>query len=240
MSPPPQPRFPIGLTLATLIALAILGGLGVWQVQRLHWKEALLAHIAALKTAPARPLDGALAALARGGEADFTRVGLDCPDLEQRPTIKLYAVWGGEAGFRLIAACPLKDQPFASLLVDRGFVRQDAAALPPSPGLLDRPVVGVLRKGDRKTFVTPDNQPAQRLFYFRDVPAMAAVLGAQKPAPIFLMLEQPAPKSGLPVPAPIPPDIPNRHLEYAITWFGLAGALLAVYLATLWRRMATQ
>ncbi len=66
---------------------------------------------------------------------------------------------------------------------------------------------------------------------------MARVLGADHPAPIFLMLESPAPKAG-PVPAPIPPNIPNRHLEYAVTWFGLAAALLAVYLASLWRRLA--
>ena len=233
-----KPRFPIGLTLFTLIALAILCGLGVWQVQRLHWKETLLGHIAALRTAPAQALAGPLAIMARGGDADFTRASFDCPDLEQRPYIKLYAIWGGEAGYRIIAACPLSGEPYASLLVDRGFVRQDAANLAPDTGSLAGPVVGVLRRGDKKTFVTPDNQPAQRLFYSRDIPAMAQVLGAVRPAPIFLMLEQPAPKAGVPLPAPIPPDIPNRHLEYAITWFGLAAALLGVYLASLWRRLA--
>ena len=233
-----KPRFPVVLTLFTALALAILCGLGVWQVQRLHWKEALLARIAALQTAAPRPLGVALGDLAHGGDLDFTRVAADCPDLERRPFVKLYAVWGGEAGYRIIAACPLQGQPYASQLVDRGFVRQDDAASLSAVGAdLVRPVVGVLRRGDKKTFVTPDNQPAQRLFYFRDIPAMARVLGADHPAPIFLMLESPAPKAG-PVPAPIPPNIPNRHLEYAVTWFGLAAALLAVYLASLWRRLA--
>jgi len=223
------------LTLFALLGLAVLCGLGVWQVQRLHWKQALLARIAALQSAPARPLGPVLSKLAQGGDADFTRVGADCPDLERRPFVRLYAVWGGEAGYRIITACPLQGQPYASLLVDRGFVRQDAAAIAPG-GELDQPVIGVLRRGDKKTFVTPDNQPAQRLFYSRDIAAMAQVLGASRPAPIFLMLERPAPKAG-PTPAPIPPDIPNRHLEYAVTWFGLAAALLAVYLASLWRRL---
>lgn len=238
MTAAPDRRFPIGLTVFTVIALAVLCGLGTWQVQRLHWKEALLAHIAALRTAPARPLDGPLAALAGGGDADFTRVSADCPDLEQRPYLKLYAVWDGQAGSRIIAACPLKSGPYGSLLVDRGFLPQTAPPLASSAAPLSEPVTGVLRHGDKKTFVTPENQPAQRQFYYRDVAAMAAVLGAPRPAPIFLMLEKPAPKAGLPLPAPIPPDIPNRHLEYAITWFGLAAALLGVYLASLWRRLA--
>jgi surfeit locus 1 family protein len=63
---------------------------------------------------------------------------------------------------------------------------------------------------------------------------MAAALKAPAPAPVFLMLESPAPQ-GPPLPSPLPTDIPNRHLEYALTWFGLALALLAVYIAKLVR-----
>ncbi len=68
---------------------------------------------------------------------------------------------------------------------------------------------------------------------------MAGQLRAAAPAPVFLMVEQPAPPSGLPVPAPIPADIPNRHLEYALTWFGLAASLIGVYAAMLLRRRRT-
>ncbi len=144
----------------------------------------------------------------------------------------------GEAGFRIITACALGGQPYASLLVDRGFVRQDAMAglSRQTSAPLGRPIVGVLRRGDKKTFVTPPNDPANRLFYFRDPAGMAAVLGVSRAAPIFLMLEAPAPPSGGPVIAPVPTDIPNRHFEYAVTWFGLAAALLVVYVASLWRR----
>jgi surfeit locus 1 family protein len=232
--------FPIYLTLFTALALALLVGLGVWQVKRLHWKEDLLARIAALQSAPPKPLGQVLSRLGQGVDIDFTRVQLDCPGVERGPYVKLYAVHDAEAGFRIITACALTGQPYANLLVDRGFVRQDALAAwkPEAGAALDRPIVGVLRRGDKKTFVTPDNQPAQRLFYSRDIPAMAQVLGAKDAAPTFLMLETPAPAAGGPVPAPVPADIPNRHLEYAVTWFGLALALLGVYLATLWRRWA--
>jgi len=65
---------------------------------------------------------------------------------------------------------------------------------------------------------------------------MAAALHAARPAPVTLMLERPAPEGGLPRPAPVPTNIPNNHLGYAITWFGLAAALVGVYLAMLFRR----
>ena len=77
----PRRGFPVGLTIATAIAFAILVALGTWQVQRLHWKEGLLARIAALKAAPARPVGAVLDEVAHGGDADFTRVSATCPGL---------------------------------------------------------------------------------------------------------------------------------------------------------------
>jgi len=221
-----------------LLALVILVGLGVWQLQRLKWKEGILARIAALQSAPARPLEGLLAA---GGDLDFVRATVACPDLERRPMLRMYAVRDGQPGYRLIAACPITAKGFSSILVDRGFTpfEQSAAAMQPGRATLPGPVIGVLRKGDKATFVTPPNQPTQNLWYSRDMPAMAQALNATAVAPVFLMLEQPAPPPGGPVPAPVPVDIPNRHMEYAATWFGLAGALVGVYVAMLLRKRQT-
>jgi surfeit locus 1 family protein len=98
-------------------------------------------------------------------------------------------------------------------------------------------MTGVLRAPDRATFVTPANQPQDNHWYSRDVPAMAKALGAPDSAPVMLMAETSTnPQWKALIPAPIPADIPNRHLEYALTWFGLAGSLLAVYAAAVWRR----
>jgi surfeit locus 1 family protein len=215
-----------------VLALAILVGLGTWQLRRLAWKEALLARIEALKAAPAEPLAVALRRLPDGGEADFVRVTGACPDLAARPYLRLHALHEGVLGYRLIAACPVADGPYRSILVDRGFVAQEeAASVTPDPTPLAAPLVGVLRKADTRNAFTPADRPDQNLWYGRDVNAMAAALGAPGPAPLFLMLESPAPRSGRPLPAAIPTDIPNRHLEYALTWFGLALALLGVYIA---------
>ncbi len=222
--------------LLVLVCLAILVGLGVWQLQRLKWKEDLLRRVAALQAAPPRPLDEVLEA---GGDLDFVRVSAPCPDLERRPTLRLFAVWNGAAGYRLIAACPISAAGFSTILVDRGFTPQEgaqAAMQPGRAGPLPGPVIGVLRKGDKANFVTPANRIGENLWYSRDVPAMAKQLGAAAPTPVFLMLEQPNPGGMGPQPAPVPADIPNRHLEYALTWFGLAASLIGVYAAMLLRR----
>lgn len=224
----------LGAAATVLVCLAILIGLGVWQLQRLKWKEGALARVAALQAAPARPLADVLNA---AGDLDFVRVRLDCPDLERRPLLRLFAVREGAPGYRLITACPASGGGYSSILVDRGFASFDqaTAAMRPGRAALPQPITGVLRRGDKPTFVTPKNRVAENLWYSRDVPAMAAQLHAAVPAPVYLMLERPAPASGLPVPAPVPPDIPNRHLEYALTWFGLAAALIGVYAAMLLR-----
>jgi surfeit locus 1 family protein len=231
-------RFPVGLTLATAIALAILIGLGVWQLQRLKWKEGLLAHIAALQSAKAAPAGAVLDDLARGRDVDFTRVTATCPGLASAPFLELYAVREGGAGVRLISACEVPSFRYRTILVDRGFVPDTASDRPKVDPADRRPVTvtGVLRKPDRPSFISPKNRPGH--WFTRDIPAMAAALGAPAPAPVFLFAETPTnPALKALTPAPLPAEIPNRHLEYAITWFGLAAALLGVYAASLFRRV---
>jgi len=232
--PSARARFAVVPALATAIGVAILIGLGVWQIQRLHWKEALLAHIAALHAAPPQPLAAVLARARAGADVDYTRVTATCPSVETTPYVRLYAVKDGDAGWRIITGCPLAGQAYGAILVDRGFVLQDQAQTGGQP--IAAPIVGVLRKGDAKTFVTPANDARANLWYWRDIPAMARALGVANPAPSFLMLEQPAPPAGGPEIAPLPSDIPNNHLQYVITWFGLAAALAGVYLASLWAK----
>jgi len=231
-------RLPVGLTIAVLIGLAILCSLGVWQVQRLHWKEHLLGRIAALQAAPAQPADAALDRLARGGDLDFTRVTADCPGLGAAPFLELHAIRDGQAGSRLISPCAVAGQRYRTLLVDRGFVADVISARPPVNRADRTPlrVTGVLRAPDPPNAFTPPNETQANHWYSRDVAAMARTLGAPAPAPLMLMAETSTnPGWKALVPAPLPTEIPNRHLEYAITWFGLAGALLAVYAAMLWR-----
>ncbi|MDP3658850.1 SURF1 family protein [Phenylobacterium sp.] len=232
-------RFPIGATIAMLVALAALVGLGLWQLQRLTWKTDLLARIAALQGAPATLLGPALDSAADGANLQFRRVVVDCPGLAQAPFLELYGLREGGAGSRLISACKVDAARYRTILVDRGFVADTISARPPVDGAATAPVrmVGVLRLPDKATFVTPPNDVAANRWFSRDVAAMAKALDAPAPAPLFLMAETSSnPEWKALTPAPIPTEIPNRHFEYALTWFGLAGSLLAVYAAMLWRR----
>jgi surfeit locus 1 family protein len=221
------------MTIAVAISLTLLAGLGFWQVQRLHWKEGLLARVHALQAASPAPVAPVLQRAKAGVDVDFTRVAADCPDIETSPFLKLWSVPDERSGYRIITACRLADAPYASILVDRGFIVQDdAGRLAAGQGeRIGGPITGVLRKGDRANTFTPPNQLSQNLWYARDIPAMAHVLGVSDPAPVFLMLEKPAPKGVAPTPAALPTDIPNNHLQYAITWFGLALVLAGVFAA---------
>lgn len=219
-----KPRFPIVLTIATLIAFAILCGLGSWQVKRLAWKEDLLARIETLKTAPAIPLVQALARADRGEDVDFVRVATDCAPGATAPLPLVYGVRDGDMVWRAMAACRLAGQTHGVVLLDLGLVDALSGQVQPKAQTFAAParVVGVLMApkalgGDRDK-------------------ALAA-FAADRPASHILMVETASPAVAGVTPAPLPAEISNRHLEYALTWFGLAVTLLFIYAAMLWRRM---
>jgi surfeit locus 1 family protein len=224
------------LSLLFLLALGLLVSLGVWQLQRLAWKEDLLARIAAAERAPGAELSGVLEAVREGKDVEFTRVVTDCPGLDQAPYLKLYALQDRVTGFRAVSLCRVEDAPYPAILVDRGFVQDADAARLTSGGRSPehRAVVGVLRSPEPPNRFTPQNRDG--VWYSRDARAMAAALGGGEVAPVFLMLESPPPQGFGPRPAAVPRQISNNHLGYAITWFGLAAALAGVYLALLLRR----
>jgi len=226
--------FPFGLTLAAAIGVAILVALGVWQLQRLKWKEGLLAHIAALQSARATDIGPVLDAGAAGRDVDYSRVRVTCPGAATAPYLELYALREAQAGVRLISACPVDSAHYRTVLVDRGFIPDTAAARPKVDAASAAPLIltGVLRRPDKPSVFAARNKPGH--WFTRDVAGMAAALQAPAPAPVFLYAETPTnPELPALIPAPVPTDIPNRHLEYALTWFGLAAALAGVYAAKL-------
>ncbi|HEX8569867.1 MAG TPA: SURF1 family protein [Caulobacteraceae bacterium] len=233
---PAPPRRRPGLTIGFLVALVVLTGLGVWQLQRLQWKRALLQRIENAQVQPAVALEEALKAHRDGLDVEYARVVTDCPGIDQAAYLKLFAVRERVIGFRAVSACEVDDTSYGSILVDRGFVAEGDTGRMPAPGGSSpkhRPVVGVLRLPEPPTFVTPEDRPAENAWFRRDVAAMAKALNARAPAPLFLMLESPPPPGFGPTPAPLPAAVSNRHLGYALTWFGLAAALIAVYAAML-------
>ena len=216
--------FPVGLTAATAIALAILCGLGAWQVQRLHWKQGVLARIDKLKSAPALPLVQVLTAQAKPEDLAWTRVSVDCGDVASPPLPLVYGVRDGDVVWRAQAPCAILAGPYDMVLVDRGLVPSLTGQVAPPARAFDAPrrVVGVL---------TPIKQLGG------DRAQVLARFPGRKPAPLVLMAESETPAPAGITPAPLPAEISNRHLEYALTWFGLAVTLLFIYAAMLWRRV---
>jgi len=231
-------RFPLGLTIAAAIALAILLGLGTWQVRRLDEKRAEMAAVEAAARAEPIPIALALERAERGAKLDYVRVEATCPGLAQAPYVEIFSILEGEPGVRLVSACRLSGGRWRSVLVDRGFVAETISARPPVDARAGEPLTirGVLRgPGRRSPFAAP---PSQGKFYARELPPIAQALNADRPAPLFLMAETSTnPEWQALKPAPLPTAMSNRHLEYAITWYGLAAALAGVYAVMLWRRM---
>ena len=90
-------------------------------------------------------------------------------------------------------------------------------------------IVGALRWPDTRHWFTPNDDAAHNLWFNRDPHAIAAAKGLGAVAPFFVEMEAPVPPGGLPSPGKIVVNLPDNHLQYAITWYGLAAALAGVF-----------
>ena len=234
MAKPAGQRFSVLTLILVILAVLALCGLGAWQVQRLQWKTGLLARVQALQYAPAEPLNVALNHLQAGRDVDFIRVTTACEPAPPAPAARVYTITDDGPGWRPIVLCRLKSGPYPAVLLDLG-VEPDAARAADVALAAPPEITGVLRRAPKRRpfMATPVSGPGE--FGWRDARGIAGALGAADAAPVFLMLERPAAATAIrPQPAPI--DIPNNHLGYAITWFGLAAALIAIYIAALVKR----
>jgi surfeit locus 1 family protein len=225
-------RFPWGLTVAVVPALALLIALGVWQVQRLAWKERLIDAAEAAAAQPPAPLATVLALHA----PEFRKVVVTCPGLETAPFVELQSIHDGEAGVRLVSACAPRDFP-AVFLIDRGFVADGISARPPvSPSTLPTTVLAEVREVPAPSGMAPP--PSNGRFFARDSAAMARALNVADvdPNTLYALTSSNPGWAALRPTAP-PAAFSNNHLGYALTWFGLAIALVGFYVALVWRRM---
>lgn len=227
------PRFPIVLTLAAAAVLGLLLTLGVWQAQRLTWKEGLIAQAEAVAQLPPVPLEEAL----KAADPEFRRVILTCRGLGAAPFVELQTIEDGEAGVRLISACPVEGQ--GTVLVDRGFVPTETTGRPAVDEGDSMPVVaaGVLRRAPVPGAMTPP--PSGRLFYGRDMAAMARALNVEGPVSPFTLYATTSTNPDWTALRPVAPPtaFANNHLGYALTWFGLAAVLIVFYIVMLRRRL---
>ncbi|MBC1182424.1 SURF1 family protein [Brevundimonas sp. WCHBH090558] len=226
-------RFPWILTVLTVLGLILLIGLGVWQVERLKWKEGLIAAADEAAAKPRAPLEQVLAE----GDLEFRKALIVCPGLASAPFVELQSIHDGEAGVRLISACKPAGADF-TLLIDRGFVGDGVTERPPVvETTLPLVMVGEFRTFDKPGAMSP--APRDGRFYARDTTAMAKALnvaGPVRPEAVFAITAVNPEFPSLRPSAP-PAAFSNNHFGYALTWFGLAIALAGFYVALLRRRI---
>nr|WP_210303989.1 SURF1 family protein [Rhizobium esperanzae] len=235
----PRRRLPVATGILVLIALAILISLGTWQVERLHWKEGLLADIAARQVAAPVPLAEIEAMAASGGDIEYRKVTATGRYINNKER-HFFATWRGQTGFYVYTPLELADG--RTLLVNRGFVPYEnkEPEMRMQGQLTDQQTVTGLARSKlpgKPSWVVPDNDVAKNIFYWKDLDVMAESVGLDKARviPFFVDADSTPNPAGLPIGGVTQVDLPNDHLQYAFTWYGLA-AVLVVVVAISWFR----
>ncbi len=218
------------LTVCTLVALAILVVLGNWQLQRLEWKKNLISIVESRTNAPPRSLDALLDVAEMGHQVEYAPVRTEGAFVEGA-VAPVFGTYDGAPGVFLFQ---LFQTEAGAIYVNRGFVPQsvDEAASPTPAGATE--IAGLLRTPERvgppASWFRRAGAGADGLWFLRDPEAMASVNGAGPVLPYYI--DQYA-VDGVTLPrgGTTRLDFRNKHLEYALTWFGLAGALFAVWVA---------
>jgi cytochrome oxidase assembly protein ShyY1 len=235
-----------GFGIFTLLMVALFISLGLWQLQRRLEKHALIAALterlaAAPVPLPPPPQWGALSA----ARDEFRRVSFTAT-YAKLPDAMVYsagsAVRYDISGPGTWAFLPARFSGGEIVAVNTGFAQnsmqdreqQDRAVA----GLVTgEPVTltGYIRFPETAGMLTPAVNVAKRLWFARDHLAMARALAWGEVAPFYIDLEQPMPESGIPKPGPLDVHLRDDHLQYAITWFTLAEAVVIAF-GLWWRK----
>ena len=234
-------------TMFTALGLAILVSLGIWQLQRKAWKEALILDIETRAKLPALSLADAEAKLKTDSleDLEFHRLEADGTFLHDKERFLFTHKRALGAGYDVYT--PLLVGAKKVIWANRGFVREDLRAFEKRrPGQVAGNIraVGRIRLAQKPSLFIPQNDADQNTWYWRDLEGMhRSAFGDENVAqlPFFLEIGDPnvlgksgpevrkLPEDQWPKPGASVVKIVNRHFEYALTWFGLAMTLLGVY-----------
>ena len=228
----------------TLLMVALFVGLGVWQLQRRVEKHALIAHLTERLAAAPGPLPSPSQWSALTPAKDeFRRVSF-VATYQSRSDAMVYssgsAVRDDISGPGTWAFMPAVLPSGETVVVNAGFVQntmqdraQEDRAVTPLTTHAPVMLSGYIRFPEAAGALTPSENLAKRLWFTRDHLAMARALGwgegGRPVAPFYIDLEQPVPASGIPKPGPLEVHLKDDHLQYAITWFALAGAVVIAF-----------
>lgn len=221
--------------LFACVGLAVLIGLGTWQLQRLAWKQGLIASIESRIDAPpvALPTPEHWREL-RAERDEFRHVTFAGEFLNDRETLVYTsgsALRSDVTGPGYWVFTPARIGGGDIVMVNRGFVPEQnrdpaSRAAGQIAGVTD--VEGVLRWPEAPGWFTPAGDAVRNVWFARDHLGMAAAKGLSV-APFYVDQDEPVPPGGLPRPGRLAANLPNNHLQYAITWYGLAVVLVGVF-----------
>ena len=221
------------IVMAAVGAFVVLCGLGTWQVYRLQWKEALIAETQARIQRPPIPIGEAEARWQADGDVDYLPVELAGEYLHQSE-LYYYNTLKGTVGWNVFTPLQLADGRL--VLVNRGFV-PDAYKDPDTRKQFlqsgSQNIVGLARNPlfEKPNRFVPDNDLSNRSFFWKSYPQMidlAKGAGGEPFLPFFVDAGKSNIEGALPVGGTTRISFPNNHLQYAITWYGLAAALVLV------------
>lgn len=235
----PRPGSLVLLSALSAISIVTLCGLGFWQLQRMGDKNDFLVRLAAQKDAAPAPLPAPGAWRGLDLDAlDLTRVrvsGTWLPQATATVRVAMGQPQPGErrlGGFGRYLVTALRQDDGSIVLINRGFAPEAAVAALPAPTGRAQ-MTGIVRKPEPPNRFTPPANPAARDFHVRDPAAIAAALNMTA-APFLVEAERGADALTPPVGVDIGDliaRVPNNHLQYAFTWFGLAATLAGVFIA---------
>jgi surfeit locus 1 family protein len=216
------------LSAVALILLAALIGLGVWQLERLQWKLALIDQVNRSIAAAPLSLDQALAL---GPDAQYRRVTLR-GRFDNSREFYLFATSDGAQVYHVIV--PFRTGGNRIVLVDRGIVPPELRApATRKAGLIDgdTAVTGLWHFEEMPGAFTPPPDTIKRIWFVRNTGGMARIDHLALAAPVTVDADATPNPGGWPRGGQTVVTFRNEHLQYAITWFLMAAALLGVYLA---------
>jgi cytochrome oxidase assembly protein ShyY1 len=236
----------LGFGLFTLVMVAALVGLGLWQLQRRVEKHELIAALTErLATAPVSLPPRSQWNTLTPARDEFRRVSFTATYI-RLPDAMVYsagsAVREDISGPGTWAFLPAKLPAGEIVVINAGIVEntmQDRAVQDRAVTKLvnDQPVTltGYLRFSEGAGMLTPAASPAKRLWFTRDVSDMAKQLAWSEVAPFYIDLESPVPPNGVPKPGPLHVHLKDDHMQYAVTWFTLAFAVVIAF-GVWWRK----
>ena len=219
------------LTIVSLPALLVLVGLGSWQLQRLQWKNDLIASFES--RASGAPI-AVPAANARLVDGEFRRLALFGTFQHDKEVFLTGRTYEGNAGFHIVTPFQLDDGRI--IRINRGWVSEDyrdpaKRAFSQITGPVT--VAGILRRPGVKGYFVPENEPDNG-FWFTLVPSQINAhlgLGAQAIGQFYADAVRTSDVVTLPIAAKTKLNLRNAHLSYAMTWYGIALALIGVYIS---------